>query len=284
MLTPTATTTSSKSLAARPTMSRWPLVTGSNDPGQTARRTGVLPCCRVGGGSGPVSGSAGPRWRDRTKAWSRRSASCGSSSMPGGQVTTVRLRRPFDDHQGTRHEPAVVHQRDQVGVDVLRRTSGRAGRRRPRRRARRAARRGTPPRRSRPPGRARSRGWRRCGRSALRCAGPARPSSRRRPPATTPRAPRRRSRRTGRGSAARRASRCGDSIAENNASRTRSLVGRVVWPRGVSSRRPPAVPPMMRVMSPWSALLHELRRRGALDLGDDVGQGGRLCERRILGE
>src|SRR3954468_20832822 len=33
----TATTTSSKSRQARPMMSRWPLVTGSNEPGQTAR-------------------------------------------------------------------------------------------------------------------------------------------------------------------------------------------------------------------------------------------------------
>ena len=38
------------------------------------------------------------------------------------------------------------------------------------------------------------------------------------------------------------------SIAEKRASRTRSLVGRVDWPRGVSRRRPPAVPPMMRVI------------------------------------
>src|SRR5262245_30711 len=38
-----------------------------------------------------------------------------------------------------------------------------------------------------------------------------------------------------------------DSIAEKSASRTRSLLGRVLTPRGVSMRRPPAVPPMMRV-------------------------------------
>ena len=37
--TPTAITTSSNSFDARPTMSRWPSVTGSNDPGQTARCT-----------------------------------------------------------------------------------------------------------------------------------------------------------------------------------------------------------------------------------------------------
>ena len=40
LLTPTATTTSSNSAEARVTMSMCPLVTGSNDPGQTARRTG----------------------------------------------------------------------------------------------------------------------------------------------------------------------------------------------------------------------------------------------------
>ena len=39
-----------------------------------------------------------------------------------------------------------------------------------------------------------------------------------------------------------------DSMAENSASRTRSLVGRVLVPRGVASRRPPADPPMIRVM------------------------------------
>ena len=41
LFTPTATTTSSKSCEALETMSRCPLVTGSNDPGQTALRTGV---------------------------------------------------------------------------------------------------------------------------------------------------------------------------------------------------------------------------------------------------
>src|SRR6478672_7939064 len=39
-----------------------------------------------------------------------------------------------------------------------------------------------------------------------------------------------------------------DSTAENRASRTRSLVGRVLAPRGVAIRRPPADPPMIRVM------------------------------------
>src|SRR5215207_6920742 len=57
-----------------------------------------------------------------------------------------------------------------------------------------------------------------------------------------------------------------DSTAENSASRTRSLVGRVVAPRGVAIRRPPADPPMIRVMHPpWrptSRLLHELRLHG----------------------
>ena len=40
-----------------------------------------------------------------------------------------------------------------------------------------------------------------------------------------------------------------DSSAENSASRTRSAVGRVASPVGVLRRRPPAVPPMIRVMS-----------------------------------
>ena len=39
LFTPTATITSSKRVAARRTMSRCPLVTGSNDPGHTARLT-----------------------------------------------------------------------------------------------------------------------------------------------------------------------------------------------------------------------------------------------------
>src|SRR5262245_34315759 len=59
-----------------------------------------------------------------------------------------------------------------------------------------------------------------------------------------------------------------DSIAENRASRTRSLVGRVFTPRGVEILRPPAVPAMILVMaepvprdphSAWSRLLHEVR-------------------------
>ncbi len=40
-----------------------------------------------------------------------------------------------------------------------------------------------------------------------------------------------------------------DSTAEKRASRTRSLVGRVFAPRGVAIRRPPADPPMIRVMA-----------------------------------
>ena len=41
MLMSTATTTSSYRPAALPMMSRWPLVTGSNEPGHTTRCTGV---------------------------------------------------------------------------------------------------------------------------------------------------------------------------------------------------------------------------------------------------
>src|SRR6478735_5579871 len=46
---------------------------------------------------------------------------------------------------------------------------------------------------------------------------------------------------------------------------------------------------MMRVIAPCSALLRSAlvqvgRRSRALDLGDRVCQGGRACERRILGE
>jgi hypothetical protein len=38
------------------------------------------------------------------------------------------------------------------------------------------------------------------------------------------------------------------SMLEKSASRTRSVVGRVVGPVGVDRRRPPAVPPMIRVI------------------------------------
>src|SRR3954447_3717471 len=51
--TPTATTTSSKSVDARAMMSMCPLVTGSNDPAHGARRTGtplLLLCLSLPGG------------------------------------------------------------------------------------------------------------------------------------------------------------------------------------------------------------------------------------------
>ena len=58
------------------------------------------------------------------------------------------------------------------------------------------------------------------------------------------------------------------STAENSASRTRSEVGRVLSPVGVLIRRPPALPPMIRVMpSPGS---RPGRRRGA---GAPAGPG-----------
>ena len=185
------------------------------------------------------------------------------------------LGRPFDDHQGTRHEPAVVHQRAPGRRRRPGRTSGRAGRRRPRRRARRAA-----SARNDATEVATTRAREKPRVAALRAINAAvrrscstivtTPAPRDHASSPTAPEPAYRSRKRSPSSDPVR-----DSIAENNASRTRSLVGRVVWPRGVSRRRPPAVPPMMRVMSPWSALLHELRRRGALHLGDDVGQGGR---------
>src|SRR3954447_20820020 len=60
-------------------------------------------------------------------------------------------------------------------------------------------------------------------------------------------------------------------MLENSASRTRSVVGRVVGPEGVASRLPPAVPPMMRVIG-WSRLLHEVALPGRLHHQDTLGQ------------
>src|SRR4051812_26635780 len=51
LFTSTATTTSSNSPAARPTMSRWPFVTGSKEPGQTARLMGRDATRRKGRGA-----------------------------------------------------------------------------------------------------------------------------------------------------------------------------------------------------------------------------------------
>src|SRR4051794_25358736 len=87
LLTPTATTTSSKSCEALEMMSMWPLVTGSNEPGQTARRItrswssgcviGVTMARRVGiGANVPEHGLAvrpfalahQPLWPDRLPA------------------------------------------------------------------------------------------------------------------------------------------------------------------------------------------------------------------------
>src|SRR4249919_2412236 len=101
-LTPTATTTSSKSDAARSTMSRCPLVTGSNDPGQTARRTG------------PPRGPSGTGW-DRLHVGGVNVPEHGLAVLllpaAGEALGPQRLGRPrsaLDDHHRARDEPALV--------------------------------------------------------------------------------------------------------------------------------------------------------------------------------
>src|SRR5690606_28154758 len=107
MLMSTATTTSSYSRAARAMMSRWPLVMGSNDPGQTTRR--------------------------KTPPLHERSIP-GGATVPNGRftVTTDPLLNeairphqglppafPLKSHQSPRRQPAVVSQRLQDPSDLL---------------------------------------------------------------------------------------------------------------------------------------------------------------------
>ena len=180
-------------------MSRWPLVTGSNDPGQTARRTRRLPRS-----SRAASVGGRHRRRDRTKAWPRRSGGRGQRPRPrpASASSPPRVARSTTTSASSASQPPVEQvgeHRAQVVVGAGR-TAGRGRRRRtaPRARAGRPAAR----RRSRATvGAGQARAPRRCARSA--CA-------RRRPvaldqqdvrgtAATAPRGRPRRSRRTGRG-------------------------------------------------------------------------------------
>src|SRR5690606_35035583 len=109
--TPAATITSSKSPAARRTMSRWPLVTGSYEPGQTARRT-----CRSSSGDG-----------GRLGGLLRRGVTVPKRGLPvlllapGLEAVGPGQRRstlaPFHHHERLRHEPPVGNQGDQIGLD-----------------------------------------------------------------------------------------------------------------------------------------------------------------------
>ena len=100
VLTSTATMTSSNSAAARPMTSRWPLVTGSKDPGQTQRRTAHAVAPRVGAGRPGASvpgGATVPKRRLAVAAGTvgRRSRRARPSSPPrvDRSTTTTRARR-----------------------------------------------------------------------------------------------------------------------------------------------------------------------------------------------
>src|SRR5918993_298817 len=111
MLTPMATTTSSKSPAARPTMSRWPLVTGSKDPGQTARR--MRDSLRGGAPERVWSGCRGgvtvPK---RGLAVALRAVR--HDPVRPGHLTA--LGGALHDHQRTGHQPAVGDERGRTPV------------------------------------------------------------------------------------------------------------------------------------------------------------------------
>src|SRR5919112_4574686 len=111
--TPTATTTSSKSVDARTMMSMCPLVTGSNDPGQAARRTMYSFRSRV-------------TWRP----WASL-AGCATVPKQGlavlphpvahEPVRPLQLRppaRPLHHHQRVPGEPVVVAESTERGDDV----------------------------------------------------------------------------------------------------------------------------------------------------------------------
>src|SRR6476469_8750952 len=104
LLTPTATTTSSKSPEAREMMSRCPLVTGSKDPGQTARRTGLL----LGG------------WRGRGVTVPKHGLAVALLPDAGEALGPLRLgaaRGALDDDEGARHQPGVGGEGPQVVGD-----------------------------------------------------------------------------------------------------------------------------------------------------------------------
>ena len=224
------------------------MVTGSNDPGQTARRT-----------SGSSEGSARSGRRDRTK---------GRRPVADDSVVSPYLRSRPGEARPARRAPAARGPLDddqrRLGASQPRSTSARRSRdhRRRRQGVRRVEEHHVVRRRRR--GRPRCRG----DRSEPRTSAPAKPSvagvgadqPRRSPVLLDERhragAPRQRlepdrarSRRTGRGSAARAASRARTRGGEQRLADPvggRAGCGR---PRGVWSRRPPASPPMMRVIA-----------------------------------
>src|SRR3954469_24625219 len=121
--TPTATTTSSNSVDARTMMSMCPLVTGSNDPGHAARRTGtplLLLCLSLpGGGTVPKQGLAVLLRALPDEA--RRPLEVGAATGPLHHHECV-VRHPVEIAQGTqrRHDGGEGHcvrrvQEDDVG-------------------------------------------------------------------------------------------------------------------------------------------------------------------------
>ncbi len=283
--TVTATVTSSNRLAARPMMSRCPLVTGSKEPGQTTLRT-IPP-----GRSWRTTLSPGwrshreARRRDRTKASPRRSGGpCPARIRPASSVATrsgpgSRVRRrprhqepasdlPRQRNQHVHHRSALQRVRRVQERDVERVGGGAAGdealdgrdhQLQPREAEGRDVRpdrgRGLPVRLDQ-----------------QRALGPPRDT------ASSPTAPEpayRSSTRTP-ASEPRRL-----SSAENNASRARSAVGRVARPGGVTERSPAgAAPAMTRVTTcPGSPAL-----AGSTYEARAARSAGCRCELRVVSD
>src|SRR5690606_27624222 len=127
MLIRTATTTSSYSREHRPMMSRWPLVTGSKDPGQTTRRKAHPPDLRVPGGATVPNG----RFSVTTHPL---------LLVSGRPLQFIPAALPLYRYQRVRCQPAAVSQQLQhlddlplprrvrrVGEDEIVRLRGRAG-------------------------------------------------------------------------------------------------------------------------------------------------------------
>src|SRR5262249_27753819 len=110
-LVPTATTTSSNSVAARRTMSRCPNVAGSNDPGQAARRTGPPGLLEVRYGWLLVGGVNVPEHGLAVLLLP-------PPGEPGGPGRLGAARPALDDDHRAGDQPLLVAQGGQVADDV----------------------------------------------------------------------------------------------------------------------------------------------------------------------
>ena len=227
-------------------MSRCPLVTGSNDPGQTARRTGPP---RAGSGDG--LGRSGGR-RERTRARSRRTScsrlaaearrgQAGSAPREPRSTTTMRARAPASPGRRSAARSAAT---SSSGMGVRRVEEHHVVRRR---RRPGAARRRPGRRRTSTRGKPRSRALARDQRGGTPVLldqrdhpGPARPGLE--------------ADRAGAGvqvEEAQPVQRAAPRLDGGEQRLAHPVAGRAgCWrPRGVAIRRPPAVPPMIRVMA-----------------------------------